>query len=439
MNQRKPLYTSCAALGAVLLITDLGCVSRQAPPAQKPVAATEIEVTPSPAPHPKESTAITASAPATRPTTSPAARDTGVRSPEISADHRVTFRVSAPKAAEKVEVIHMSINGAVTLPMAKNDAGAWAVTTPPLEPDLYEYLFRIDGVRLLDPANPRIKDRSNSLVQVVGTPPIVWDDQAVPHGTLHIHYYESKSLGGIARRVHIYTPPGYDQQKDASTKYPVLYLLHGSGDDDAGWSNVGRANTIFDNLIHDGKMKPMVVVMPYGHVPRVNPTTAPGQNVPIRMPANGPSGNSDFVRLFEKDLLTDVLPLVEKTYRVYTDQPHRAIAGLSMGGSQSIRVGLANLDKFAYVCPMSAGGINANDLDQSFPELAKNPSAANDKLKLLWIACGEKDGLLKFNKGFDQWLTSHQIRHEFKVTPGVHTWHLWRRYLAEVATKLFND
>jgi len=146
------------------------------------------------------------------------------------------------------------------------------------------------------------------------------------------------------------------------------------------------------------------------------------------------------VTLFEKDLLGDVLPLIESNYRVYTDQPHRADHRPIHGGSQSIRVGLANLDKFAYVCPMSAGGLRSEDLDQSFPELAAKPETANEKLKLLWVACGEKDGLLKFNSGFDAWLTSHQIKHVFEVTPkGVHTWHVWRIYLAEVATKVFQD
>jgi enterochelin esterase family protein len=186
-------------------------------------------------------------------------------------------------------------------------------------------------------------------------------------------------------------------------------------------------------------MKAMIVVMPHGHVPRSNPATGPSVNFGIAMPATGPSGNSDFVRLFEKDLIGDVLPVIEASYRVYTDQPHRAIGGLSMGGSQSIRIGLANIDKFAYVCPMSAGGIRSEDLDQSLPELAKNPQVANENLKLLWIACGEKDGLLKFNKAFDAWLTGHEIKHTFEVTPGVHTWLVWRRYLAEVATKLFQE
>src|SRR5260370_15926477 len=192
-------------------------------------------------------------------------------------------------------------------------------------------------------------------------------------------------------------------------------------------------------MIYEGKTKPMIVVMPHGHVPRTNPATGPSVNYGISMPAMGPSGNSDFVRMFEKDLLGDVIPLIESSYRAYSDQPHRAIAGLSMGGSQSIRIGLANLDQFASVCPMSAGGIRAEDLDQSFPELAKNPQMANEKLKLLWIACGEKDGLLKFNKAFDGWLTRHEIRHEFHITPGVHTWLVWRRYLAEISTKLFQE
>lgn len=409
---------------ALLLTGSIGCMPEHVQQPPKPVAAVEL---------------APATAPATQPTTKPAGREGSVKSPEISADGRITFRLATPKAVSNVAVTHTALNGAVTLQMARGQDGIWSVMTPPLEPDVYEYNFRVDNIRTLDPVNPWIKDRSNSLVQIVGSPSAVWDDRAVPHGVVRIEKYESKSLGGVSRRMHVYTPPGYDDPKNASTKYPVMYLLHGSGDDDAGWSNVGRANVIFDNLIADGKMKPAVVVMPHGHVPRSNPTTAPGQNVPIGMPAKGPSGNSDFVRLFEKDLLQDVLPRIEAEYRVYMDQPHRAIAGLSMGGSQSIRVGLANIDKFAYICPMSAGGIKAEDLDQSFPELVKSPSVANAKLKLLWIACGEKDGLLKFNQGFDQWLTKHEIRHEFKVTPGVHTWLVWRRYLAEVSTRVFAE
>lgn len=419
---------------ALILSGALGCAPERAPQPAKPVAALVAEGPRAAATQPTTLPAIASTQASTRPTTQASGKP-----PEISADGRITFRLSTPKAVKDVAVTHMSLTGAVTLAMTRGEDGVWTVTTPPLEPDVYEYNFRVDGLRIIDPSNAWMKDRNMSLVRVAGNPPTVWDDRPVPHGVVRIEKYESRSLGGVPRRMHVYTPPGYDEAKNAFTKYPVLYLLHGSGDDDSGWSNCGRANTIFDNLIADGKMKPMVVVMPHGHVPRSNPTTAPGQNVGIAMPSRGPSGNSDFVRLFEKDLLGDVLPKIESTYRVYTDQPHRAIAGLSMGGSQSIRVGLMNLDKFAYICPMSAGGLRADDLDQSFPDLVKDPSVANAKLKLLWITCGEKDGLLKFNQSFDQWLTKHEIRHEFKVTPGVHTWFVWRRYLAEAVTKVFAD
>ncbi len=344
-----------------------------------------------------------------------------------------------PKDVRNVNVIISMIGGAKTLPMSRESGNVWSVTTPALEPDLYEYRFSADGIGFLDPANSRIKDRSMSEVMVAGTPAAPWDDRPVPHGLVHIQHYESKSLGGAARRMHVYTPPGYEKD-GADKKYPVMYLLHGSGDDDAGWSNVGRAGAIFDNLIHDGKMTPAVVVMPYGHVPRLNPATAPGVNVPIAMPESGPSGNSAFVQLFERDLLGEVVPLIESTYRVYTDQPHRAITGLSMGGSQSIRVGLAHPEMFAYVCPMSAGGLRSEDLEQSFPMLAKSPDAANQKYKLLWVGCGKEDRLFAFNQGFDQWLTGHGIKHEFVVTPhAAHTWPLWRRYLVEVSQRVFKE
>ena len=384
--------------------------------------------------------ATTSAIATTVPTTNPASKEVAVRSPEISVDRRITFRYGGSSIGGKVSVTHTTLTGQVTLQMVKNEAGVYSVTTPVLQPDVYEYQFKVDGVRILDPMNSRIKDRIMSLVQVVGDSPTAWDDRPVPHGSVRIERYESKTLGGVSRRMHVYTPPGYDEVKNASTKYPVMYLLHGSGDDDSGWSNCGRAGAIFDNLIADGKMKPAVVVMPHGHVPRNNPTTAPGQNVAIGMPASGPSGNSEFVRLFEKELLNDILPRVESGFRVYTDQPHRAIVGLSMGGSQSIRIGLTNLDKFAYICPMSAGGLKADDLDQSFPELAKDPNLANEKLKLLWIGCGDKDGLIKLSVGLDQWLTKKKIKHEYEITPGaVHTWLLWRRYLVEVSQKVFQD
>jgi enterochelin esterase family protein len=323
----------------------------------------------------------------------------------------------------------VQLNGPVTLHMT-HEGNVWSVTTEPLPPDVYEYTFSIDKVRTLDPVNNWIKDRTASLVMIPGNPPEPWDDRAVPHGVIRIHYYESKSLDGVRRRFHVYTPPGYDDAKNAGTKYPVLYLLHGSGDDDSGWTNVGRANAIFDNLIADGKMKPTVVVMPYGHTPRNPAPTGGGGARP---------SNEDRIRPFENDLLHDVMPRVESTYRVYTDQPHRAIAGLSMGGAQSLRVGLGHLDLFAYVCPMSAGRVRNEEFARYAPELTEHPDQANAKLKLLWISCGEKDALLKPNQDNDKWFTEHGIKHEFHVTPGIHTWLVWRRNLVDISQRLFRD
>src|SRR5437764_2206369 len=164
----------------------------------------------------------------TAPTSGPAVQAI-VRSPELSSDNRVTFRVTAPREAKVVQLVLMQLNGAKTIDMAKGRDGAWSVTTAALEPDVYEYAFKIDGIRFLDPSNPRIKDRNWSLVQVAGVPPTVWDDRPVPHGVLPVRFYESKSLGGVRRRMHVYVPPGYDDPANADVKYPVLYLLHGSG------------------------------------------------------------------------------------------------------------------------------------------------------------------------------------------------------------------
>lgn len=359
------------------------------------------------------------------PTTTQAAP---VRSPEVSADRRITFRLGGYRDAKAVSVQMVQLNGPVTLQL-KHEGNAWSVTTDPLPPDVYEYIFSIDKVRTLDPVNNWIKDRTESMAIIPGSPTAEpWDDRAVPHGVIRIHYYESTSLNGVRRRMHVYTPPGYDDAKNAGTKYPVLYLLHGSGDDDAGWTNVGRANAIFDNLIADGKMKPCVVVMPYGHTPR-NPSPTGGAR----------PGGQDYIKPFENDLLKDVMPLVESTYRVYTDQPHRAISGLSMGGAQSLRVGLGHPDLFSYVCSMSAGRVRNEDFERYMPLLTEHPDQANGMLKLLWISCGEKDGLLKPNQENDKWLTEHGIKHEFHVTPGIHTWLVWRRNLVTVSERVFQD
>jgi enterochelin esterase-like enzyme len=443
--QRIVAIISLTLLGIPIACSPAAPLKPQQPPQPTagmgwgdPLAVVEVSA-PTPTPT-TQVTRVTSTRPVatTAPTSGPAVQAI-VRSPELSSDNRVTFRVTAPREAKVVQVVLMQLNGAKTIDMAKGRDGAWSVTTAALEPDVYEYAFKIDGIRFLDPSNPRIKDRNWSLVQVAGVPPTVWDDRPVPHGVLHVRFYESKSLAGVRRRMHVYVPPGYDDPANAGVKYPVLYLLHGSGDDDSGWSNCGRAAAIFDNLLHDGKMRPMIVVMPLGHVPRYNPTTAPSATVPITMPTTRAAPDPDYIKLFERDLLGDVIPLIESSYRVQADQPHRAIAGLSMGGSQSLRIGLANLDTFAWIAPMSAGRLRSQDIANDLPELDAHPERANQKLKMLWMAIGEKDSLLKYNQDNDQWLTSHGIRHEFKITAGTHTWLVWRRYLAEVAERLFKE
>jgi len=220
-------------------------------------------------------------------------------------------------------------------------------------------------------------------------------------------------------RFGVYLPPSY--ASSPTKKYPVLYFLHGLFEDETRWSTRGGTDQIMNRMIADGKIGEFIVAIPNGGTSFYTNTR-------------------DGSEKWEDAIVNEFIPLIESTYRVYTDQPHRAITGLSMGGSQSIRVGLGHPDLFAYVCPMSAGGLRADDLEKSFPDIAGNPQRANKAYKLLWVGCGKEDRLFAFNEGFDQWLTGHGIKHQFVVTPGAaHTWPLWRRYLVEVSQRVFQD
>lgn len=242
-------------------------------------------------------------------------------SPEVQADKRVTFRFRAPNA----KGVSVAREGAHALPMQKDDQGVWSVTTDPLEPDFYGYTFTADGVSLLDPSNPLIKPnllQSQSEVHVPGPPTLAWEINDVPHGTIHHHFYRSGVVGDD-RDFYVYTPPGYNPK--AKQRYPVLYLLHGYSDDASGWTAVGRAHVILDNLIAQGKAKPMLIVMPLGY-------GAPE----ILSPSSGTFHDASLVERnmdrFREALLTEVIPQVEKTYMVLPNRKSRAIAGLSMGG-----------------------------------------------------------------------------------------------------------
>lgn len=343
-------------------------------------------------------------------------------SPEVHADRTVTLRVRAPKASE------VTVSGewpGGTKAMTKDDQGVWSVTLGPVEPGLYGYNFSIDGFRTADPVNANVKPMrspTTSILEVPGTPPRVWEFQEVPHGTVHLHDYGSKSLSRL-RHLRVYTPPGYD--KNRSARYPVLYLFHGSGDNEATWTVLGRAHLILDNLTAQGNAKPMIIVMTDGHAASPQFTGIPGTNMISRNVSD-----------FQRDLLEDVVPFVEANYRVRKEAASRAIAGLSMGGGQSLTIGLNHPELFAWV-----GGFSSfvRDPETAVAKALAGPEATNKKLKLLWIACGKDDRLIENARELSGLLKKKSIRHEFLETEGNHSWPVWRKYLADFAPLLFAD
>jgi enterochelin esterase-like enzyme len=332
-----------------------------------------------------------------------------VLSPEVHADRSVTFRYVDPDAA-KVEV---GLEGRDGVAMTKDAGGVWTYTTDPLSPDIYGYSFSADGQNRLDPQNPSmIKPNliySSNMVLVPGNPAEDWERQNVPHGVVHHEFYHSNIIGDD-RDYFVYTPPGY--KPTARSKYPVLYLLHGYSDMANAWTEVGKANQIFDNLIAQGKTKPMMVVMTLGY--GVPDFAAPQRG--FRDP--------DVVRKnydnFRDALLKEVIPAVETEYRVKRGPSNRAIAGLSMGGAETLYVGLNNLDTFSYVGAFSAGGLR-DDLDSAFPGF--DGATANKKLKVLWVSCGTDDGLITFNRNLVSWLKGKGM--------------VWRRNLIAFSQQLF--
>lgn len=337
-----------------------------------------------------------------------------VRSPEVQADRRVTFRWQAAQATEVV------VNGQWTngrAAMTKGSNNVWSATVGPIEPGVWEYSFQVDGLTTIDPLNPAIKpmrEPRTSILHLTRQPPALHDFQNVPHGVVRQHSYYSKSLGRL-RELSVYTPPFYDQKTRA--KYPTLYLQHGYGDNQATWTTHGKAHWILDNLIAQERAKPMVVVMMDGHA------AIPGS----------PSEMTNSIPLFECDLFEAVLPFIEANYRVKSGAANRAIVGLSMGGGQSLTIGLNHLDRFGWVGGFSASVPKAETVAGALA----NPEATNKKLKLLWIGCGKDDFLLKRNEAFLATLKEKNIRHEWHLTEGGHSWPVWRIYLSEFAPRLF--
>jgi enterochelin esterase-like enzyme len=342
--------------------------------------------------------------------------------PEVQSDGRVTFRLRAPGARE----VRLQCESLQASNMQKDDQGVWSFTTRSLEPDFYGYSFLVDGLRVMDLGNPLMKYNllgSESEVHVPGPLSLPWEVNDVPHGVIHRHLYKSAAAED-ERAYFVYTPPGY--KASARQRYPALYLLHGYSDDASAWWSVGQANVILDNLIARGQAKPMIVVMPLGYGTMEVVQRGWGR---VRE-ADLWERNSE---RFGATLLDEVLPQVESAYRVSKDRRARALAGLSMGGAESLTVGLNHLERFAWIGAFSSGGLDTNYAAQ-FPAL---DGRANGRLRRLWISCGKDDGLIGSNRAFVQWLKSKDVQCEWQEVPGVHSWRVWRRNLADFAPLLF--
>lgn len=353
----------------------------------------------------------------------PPAQPAPVVSPEIGPNRDVTLRLRAP-SAERVELVSggdipgVPMQGG--LPLAKGADGVFSVKLPALAAGAYRYRFTVDGVPTGDPSNPATSESNGnawSLFYVPGAP--FMDTQRVAHGAVaEVHYFST--VLGRTRRMHVYTPPGYEKSRDT---YPVFYLLHGAFDSDDSWSTVGRAGFIVDNLLAAGSARPMIVVMPDGHTSRFGGGGVGGLNM------------ADFVREFA----ADIKPYVESTYRVRTDRASTAIAGLSMGGAQTLDIAFGDLASYSHVGVFSSGvfGIADNADWENAHRAALDEAAAKRELELVWFSTGKDDFLLDTTKATVAMLEKHGFEVVYDESAGGHTWINWREYLAKFAPQLF--
>ena len=417
MNRtRFTCLTATVALAASSLVT-----ARQAPAPQNPPAPTAA----TPAPQGGRGAAP-------------------VKSPEVGADDRVTFRLRAPNAKEAAVSI-----GAKRLAMQKDEQGVWSATSDPMTPDIYTYSLVVDGATINDPANRQAQTSFGGFQSMLTVPgPAPWlPAPGVPRGAIARHAYHS-AVANDDRDFFVYTPADYDARR--SQPYPVLYLLHGLGDDAERWlAGGGGANNIFDNLIAQKKAVPMIVVTPLGYGT-----------------STGPVGGrtADNITGYTKILLDEVMPMVDKAYNVSKNREQRAIAGLSMGGAESLYVGLNHLDKFAWIgafssapmlwppaaaaaAPAARGtgtgagrGAAPAPLDpevfaKTFPSL---DAKSNSQIRMLWIVCGTADGLIGPNRQFKDWLKSRNVQFTEQEVPDMaHVWPLWRQNVVDMAPRLF--
>ncbi len=359
-----------------------------------------------------------------------------VVSPELAGDNSATFRLYAPEAGE-VTISGSWLDGwGVSQPLQVNDTGLWTITVRNLEPELYTYTFGVNGIRTIDPSNPAtVRDgrRNESMFIVPGGRGDLYSTGNLPGGTLSKVWYPSPSLG-MDRLMYVYTPACYN---GSDTNYPVLYLLHGGGGDEDAWTTLGRAPQIMDNLIASGRAEPMLVVMTNGNpteqaAPVVHLTGGRDREQP---PAGGMAGGR-----FERSLVEDVIPFIEKNYRVDARSQSRAVAGLSMGGIQTMSLSFTYPEKFDWYGVMSMGLVDMtrfgveDDYESRKSNLGRlrgtNPS-------LYWIACGTEDFLYSSVIELIAFLESQDFPHTYLETNGGHTWDRWRLYLSELAPLLF--
>lgn len=338
---------------------------------------------------------------------------------ELKGDHRngtITVRAEV-SGARQVRVMVDTMSAADAVPLSKGQDGLWTGKIGPLPPSYYAVALIADGVF-----------RASGWVHVTGASPEAWDARPGAHGTVHQHWYDSKALG-MLRSVWVYTPPDYDR---GNTSYPVLYLLHGSGGTESSWATTGLANVILDNLIADGKARPMIVVMPFGHT-----EPSPRGGVQPTFTGRDTAG-------FTRELTDEIVPLIDRTYRTLRAPDSRAIAGFSMGGNQARLIGLARLDLFHSIATFSGTvavrgrEVTAAAIEEAYAPVLADADATNAAVRLLWFAVGtEETRLLEQHRALVQVLEAHGIRHTFVTETGGHTWHVWRRNLRDLAPLLF--
>lgn len=353
----------------------------------------------------------------------------GSQFPRLNGDGTVTFRVRAPKA-QSVQILPKGDHsGLGDKPIdLKPEGDAWNVTTP-VTPGFHYYSLVIDGFEGVDPSNQTFFGwaRECSALEVPDPGLTFYTPRDVPHGEVRVCTYRSKVAGGL-RRVFVYTPPGYETERDR--RYPVLYLQHGSGENERGWSEQGRCNVILDNLLAEKRAVPMLIVMENGY------PTPPDQPPAQRGAAGGGPGGPD---RFGEMVVKDLIPFIDGKFRTLADRENRAIGGLSMGGGQAVRTGFGNLDTFASIACLSGGIGGSFNQETSYNGAFKNVEEGNRRVRLFWFGSGTEDRAITGARSTHEALAEKKIDHVFFEIPGAHEWQVWRKSLYDLAPRLFRD